>query len=272
MRLVGFVLAAVAFVHQAHAADPGGVLRGGMFELGSPRYFPWSGVYGGGHWGYSSAAFETTDTTSELIAFILRDTIIENEAQVSQLTTLPNTGTTATTYGAFVGYNVQWDSVVLGFELNYNRGKIDTTAADALGRSFQTSDGYFYNIDLSANAKVEVKDFATIRARAGYAAGRFLPYGMFAFAVGRVDKSSSATVDLTAEDISGAGRPPLALLETRTEARKDVFTFGWAAGGGVDIALLQNLFVRGEFEHLQFTTNGVAVAINTVRAGAGVKF
>ena len=272
MRVVGFVLATFAFAQQAQAADLGGVLRGAMYELRSPSYFRWSGFYGGAQWGYSSASFETTNTTSDLIAFILRNTTIESEGRVSEWTTLPDTATTASTFGGFAGYNAQWESAVLGLEINYNRGKIRGTATDAISRSFTTSDQYMHFVDVTASASIEIKETATFRARAAYAFGRFLPYATVGFAVGRADRTSTATVDLTAIDISGAGRPDLALNETRTEAKKDIFTFGYAAGVGVDIMLMQNIFVRGEFERMEFTTNGVRAGINSARAGLGLKF
>jgi len=57
-------------------------------------------------------------------------------------------------------------------------------------------------------------------------------------------------------------------------ARSDLkshFVFGYSAGLGIDMMLVQNLFLRAEWEYLRFTSP-VDVSINTVRAGLGYKF
>jgi outer membrane immunogenic protein len=273
MRRVGLVLAAFAFVQQAQAADLG-PLRGAIPALGPPTYYRWDGFYGGAQWGYSSASVDFGNSTSSLIAFVLRNTAIESEAHVSEWTTLPTgVNTTARTAGGFFGYNAQWDSAIFGLEVNYNRGNIASTATDSIGRSHQTNDGYLYDVNVSASSSVIIKDYLTLRGRAAYAYGRFLPYLMAGFAIGRADVESSATVALVATDATAAGRPDLALgPTTKIDARKDVFTYGFSAGGGVDVALMPNMFLRGEYEYVQFTTNGIVAGISSVRAGLGVKY
>jgi outer membrane immunogenic protein len=271
MRFVGLLLAAFTFVQQATAADLG-ILRGAVSELGRPVYFPWAGVYGGGQWGYNSATFNTSNTSSDLIAFILRETAIEDEFHVSRWTTLPDASTTGRTFGGFVGYNAQWDNTIVGVEFNYNNGKIAGRASDSIGRSAVTADQYTNFVNLTASSSIEIKETGTFRTRAGYVMGRFLPYATIGVAVARADKITSATVDLVQEDFTGQGRPTLGLNETRSDVKKDIYTFGWAAGVGMDVAMLQNIFLRGEFERLQFSTNGVAVGINSARVGLGLKF
>ena len=50
-------------------------------------------------------------------------------------------------------------------------------------------------------------------------------------------------------------------------------TYGFSAGGGVDVALTPNVFVRGEFEYAQFAPiSGIVAEIMTARVGAGLKF
>jgi outer membrane immunogenic protein len=52
-----------------------------------------------------------------------------------------------------------------------------------------------------------------------------------------------------------------------------VFLYGFSVGGGLDVALTPNFFLRGEFEYVQFApiSNNTA-SISTVRGGAGFKF
>ena len=49
--------------------------------------------------------------------------------------------------------------------------------------------------------------------------------------------------------------------------------YGFSVGGGVDWALTPNIFLRGEFEYVQFAPIASIVAsIVTARVGAGFKF
>jgi opacity protein-like surface antigen len=49
--------------------------------------------------------------------------------------------------------------------------------------------------------------------------------------------------------------------------------YGLTIGAGLDVALTRNIFLRAEYEYLQFQpVASTIVQINTVRAGAGIKF
>ena len=49
--------------------------------------------------------------------------------------------------------------------------------------------------------------------------------------------------------------------------------FGYVAGLGLDYALTQNLFVRGEYQLIQFgAPDNIRLSAQSVRVGAGVKF
>lgn len=272
MRLIGLLLSAFAFIQQADAADMGGILRGAMFEMGSPSYFHWRGYYAGGHAGYSSAGMDTPGTTNNLIDTIINNTDIDGATAYPSVPSSAATTAGTGTYGGFVGYNAQWDDIVLGVEFNYSHGKFAGTGV-AESRSFLNRDGFQYDIRASASSSVVVHDFATFRGRAAYAYGRYLPYAMLGIAVGRVDTLSSATVAYTATDISGLGRDPPSPFRSRaSEGKNDIFTLGWTAGLGIDIALMRGTFVRAEFERTGLVNNGVNIGINTVRAGLGMKF
>jgi opacity protein-like surface antigen len=48
---------------------------------------------------------------------------------------------------------------------------------------------------------------------------------------------------------------------------------GYVAGLGLDYALTQNLFLRGEFQYIQFgAPDNIRLSASSVRIGAGVKF
>jgi outer membrane immunogenic protein len=233
----------------------------------------WDGFYAGAQGGYDTASLDFGSGTGSLIAYILRNTRIESEAQVSRWTTLPRSDTTGSSWGGFIGYNFQFENVVIGFEANYSRTSLSTGASDTIGRSYVTNDQYFYDIDVTSQASVHITDLATLRARAGWAYGSLLPYAMVGFAIARGDVVRSATVDLVATDISGGGRPTLGLTQTESDSKSGAFAYGLSAGVGFDWALMAGLFLRGEYEFLYFADfEDTKVQINTLRAAVGVKF
>jgi outer membrane immunogenic protein len=277
MRSVLALVLALGVVPAAQAADlfdlP--ILRGSSgSELGPPRYQSWDGFYAGLQAGYQAASMDFGGSTSDQIAYILRNTTIENEAHVSSWTVLPATATSGTSFGGFVGYNMQWESAILGLELNYDRSSLKGQASDSIARSFTTSTGYFYNVLVSSQASLRVQDYVTARARAGWSGGWFMPYMFAAIAVARVDVLRSATVTTNAIDVTGVGRPDLASGPTTQTDRKDgAFAYGYAIGLGADMALTGNLFVRAEWEYLKLTySGGYEADINTLRGGLGVRF
>src|SRR5438874_1678529 len=131
MRGVLIALATIAFVQGAAAADyGGGFLRGSSaYELGNPQYFRWSGVYFGGQAAYSQASADFADATKSLVAFSLRNLALEAESRPSEWEVLGKGDVRAPSFGGFIGYNSQWDNVVLGLELNYNSGTFATIDA-----------------------------------------------------------------------------------------------------------------------------------------------
>jgi outer membrane immunogenic protein len=308
MRL--FVLCAVAAVigSQALAGSiDGSVLRGSAdtyngepvapparFQPGSRLYERWQGVYFGGHLGIAGAGVDFGNGTRSLIDYILRNDVVGTH--VTDWTTLSKVGDTQRVYGGFVGYNAQWEgNLVLSLEANYNRvlgGGIGGSAADSMSRIFnddaQAPAGhhYFYTATVSSNAKANITDYATARVRAGYVIDRFMPYAFVGAAVGRIDVVRSATVSYNRHDIPDTvpvtlpPTPPITPEadynfgpQTRGVNRKGVFAYGYTGGLGVDIALLPNVFVRAEWEYIQFVAvQDFKIHLGTGRVGVGVKF
>ncbi|CAH1650260.1 Opacity protein-like surface antigen [Hyphomicrobiales bacterium] len=261
----------------AQAADLDySALRGAIMDDKSTDAADWSGVYLGAQAGYANANVDFGRATGDLIAHVLRDTIIEAEAAVSGWTALPERDARRGIFGGFLGYNSQWDDVVLGIEANYNHTNLNITARDQLQRSHVASDRYTYNVDLDARSTVRVTDYITFRARAGYALGSIMPYAMMGVAVGRATIDRSASVAVTANDYSGMGRPVASLNPnptTLSEKKNNEFAYGMAAGLGVDMLLTDSVFLRGEYEYIRFMSFSKARAdINALRGAVGVKF
>lgn len=273
MRRLMLSLVAVSVAQSALAADYGEpVLRGSQsyYVPGNPVYYRWDGVYFGGQVGGVYGRGDFGGGVGSLVSNILRNTTIESEAQVSSWTTLSKADVSGVSYGAFAGYNAQWENAVLGFEINYNHTDQNVEARDSIARSFTTSDGYFYNVNVTGSALVRVKDYGTIRARAGWVFDNIMPYGFVGLALMRSDVVRSANVNLTATQV---GFPDLALNQTQAVTSTDVVSYGWALGLGADWAILPNLFLRAEYEYINFgDVKDVKLQMQTARLGVGVKF
>lgn len=123
--------------------------------------------------------------------------------------------------------------------------------------------------------------------RGAWAAGPFLPYAFVAFAVGRTDISRSGSVSGTGIDTitptidpntglctaNCVPLPDVHISENQSDSRSGVFAYGGAAGLGIDVALLPNVFVRAEWEYVRFApVEHMHIQINTVRTALGLKF
>lgn len=275
MRVAILSVAVVGLATSAFGADlDEDFIRGSAdYVPATPVYFNWTGFYGGLQAGYGSSFVDNGSGVSSLIAFILRNTTLEDQAQVSSWTTLSNQNTSSASYGVFGGYNTQFEDAVLGIELNYNHTNINSSAADSLARSYQTTDGYFYNVNVAAQANLHLTDFGTLRGRLGYAFGRFMPYMTLGVAVARAETYRSATVSDTATNVVNPALPNLALPATTLTEDKVAYPWGYEAGIGMDMMLAAGLFLRGEYEFVQLGTfNDTRANIQTVRVGAGLKY
>lgn len=133
----------------------------------------WDGFNFGAQAGIMNMNANFGNSTSSLIAFILRNTTLQNEFQPSSWTTLPSTTTGGDQFGAFVGYNFQWDQLVIGFDLAYNRtSSLEASASDTIARQVVTSDGVNHQVTIVAQSSIKLIDYATLRARGAYAFGR----------------------------------------------------------------------------------------------------
>ncbi len=283
MRIVIAVwLALLAFAGTAVGADLGPYLRGGQYEEPIPAY-RWSGVYGGGQVGFSVAGIDFTGGVGSLIAHILRVTAIEQDQHISNWPLLGKRNPSGVSFGGFVGYNWQWEDAVTGIELNYNRTSLSGSSSDTIERLFlddtnaPSGHHFQYDVTVQGSATARITDFGTFRLRGGWAAGPFLPYGFVAFALGRADVARSATVQYVRTDFPDQGTVPLPPTTfgpvTETDGRRGAFAYGAAAGLGVDVALLSNVFWRTEWEWVQFAPlKGDHIHISTVRTALGLKF
>jgi opacity protein-like surface antigen len=278
MRRIVVACALVGLMSDALAADyqlP--ILRGSnSFLPPATSVQPsWYGIYGGAFWGYNSASMNFGSSASSIISYLLRNTAVEEHLQVSSWTVLEKKTTTDSNPGGFAGFNYLWDSVVLGLEAYYSRAALTATSTDSMAR-LQDVENIRYAVALNAGATVSMTDLGGVRARLGYAAGSFLPYATVGAAIGRGSVTRFVTLTETETDITDPANPiPIGGLGTisRIEDEQSKFMFGYSFGLGMDIMLMQHVFVRGEWEYLHFpSVSGTRITINAGRIGAGIKF
>jgi outer membrane immunogenic protein len=141
-----------------------------------------------------------------------------------------------------------------------------------------------------------LQNYGEARIRGGWAFGDFLPYVTVGLSVARIDSTetvyahyvgtgvtTTTTSTVPNPQTTPASAPyitvstPVAGPVNRTyvagETTSGKYSFGFAAGVGLDYALSRNVFVRGEVEYLQFSTpNNISLNTATARVGAGLKF
>jgi opacity protein-like surface antigen len=128
-------------------------------------------------------------------------------------------------------------------------------------------------VTINAQSSVKLVDYATMRARAGYAFGQFLPYAVVGAAVGRFNYANTATVHDVGTPPAGSAILPFNTLDTESDSKNNAIVAGALVGLGLDVAVLPNVFVRAEWEYVAFApVGGIRNNINTGRVGIGARF
>lgn len=273
MRASRAALTALALVLAVPAgANAQDFLRGSLFNSASTR---WDGVNFGVQLGLSNMNTDFGSSTSSLVAFALRNTEVQDQFSPSSWTTLPATTVNGRQYGAFLGYNVQWDQLVIGFDLGYNRtSSLTASASDSISRQVVTAPDNVNNaVTITAASSITLIDYATMRARAGYAFGQFLPYAVVGAAVGRFNYANTVTVTDVGTPPSGSPILPFNTLDTESDSKNNAIVGGALIGLGIDVAIVPNVFVRAEWEYIAFApVGGIRTNLNTGRVGIGARF
>lgn len=273
-------LAALALILAAPAASAADLsdaaLRGSITNFLSPRgYARWDGLNFGVQLGVSNMNSDFGNSASSLIAFALRNTEVEEQFAPSSWTTLPSNTTNGRQYGAFLGYNWQWDQLVVGLDLGYNRiSSLTASASDQIVRQVVTTPDNVNNLlTITAQSSLKLIDYATMRARAGYAFGQFLPYALVGAAVGRFNYTNTATIRNVGTPPPGSPIAAFDVTTTQSNDKDNAIVGGFLVGLGMDVALLPNVFLRGEWEFVAFSpVGGIRANINTGRVALGMKF
>jgi opacity protein-like surface antigen len=269
-----FALGLAGLASQAFAADLTVLQPPTPYVPAYPTYVRWEGFYVGGQLAAGEANADFTHATQPLLALALRNLTLENEQRPSQWQVLGSGNAKGTGFGAYAGYNLQFDDAVVGWDFSYTHTSFNVQPQSfPIGRLTPVlSNGRQYSLVLSGSGSMPIEDVATLRARLGWVAGYFMPYATLGLAIGRADPAVSVTC--LCQEINPG--PPQSVIDfsfTQTQARNFAILFGFAGGGGFEVALTRNLIGRLEYEYIQWSpVTQITSHINIGRLGLGYKF
>lgn len=271
MRWVIVASFVLGFAPRALAADLD-VLRGS--EPVGPAFFTnWTGFYVGGDVGVSDENADFSRATQPSIAFALRHTALENTSHPSELPVLGTADHATLSYGGFLGYNTQWQDLMVGVEANVLHTTAALTAPSSpIARSgLSDGQGNSYTVAIAGTGSMANLNYVALRGRAGLILGNFLPYGFIGAVVGMADVNITSTIRAFCEPGSTATCSNFAV--SSTDGRNSALLYGATAGAGLDYAFTQHFFMRGEVEYTRFAQfDNIALTVTSARIGAGFKF
>lgn len=273
LLLAAAICGAAQGAYAADMPDDLPFLRGSQPPSLSTVRTVWQGFYIGGQASYGSADMDFKNSGKELLERLLNNVDVESQYHLSTWPLGQKTSTRNEGFGGFLGYNLQSEDVVYGVELNYTHGKFFGASGGSQRRSFNYPADYLTSALVQSNASMRITDFGSLRVRAGYSFGCFLPYAFGGVAMGRADIQRNASYSLHYQYV-GTQIPPLPDLGgagSLSDNANAHFIYGYAAGLGIDMMIVDGLFLRAEWEFLRFTAP-VDTIVNTVRAGAGYRF
>jgi outer membrane immunogenic protein len=259
------------------------VLRGSaqppapLYSVGPATFTRWSGFYVGGDFSFNDGTSNFASATAPGVEFALQNTVVQQTFAPSQLSLLGNGAGNSFGGGAFLGYNTQWQDLVLGVEGNYTHTSVNTAAATSpsflISRAFNPPAGNVSSISLSkAAGSLSLTDYGEARFRAGYVVGNFLPYAFVGMAVGMGSYSISTHVDLYCNNLGECvGFQPNGLDVGSSQS--NALLWGYTVGAGLDWMLTPNFFLRGEFDFDQFAPiSNIQLNLVSGRLGGAFRF
>jgi outer membrane immunogenic protein len=260
----------------ALAADPA-ILKGSQMDLPPPpeleqtsRPIHWGGFYIGGFGGLTQSRFHTDKSVGDLANLTLIGSTAIADYNPPVLVSARPRSDSGPSFGAMAGYNFMFDYLMLGFEVDWTKLDQKSTVSTFQARAVNNT-----GLTIASRQDASISHYATARIRLGWAMENFMPYITGGVAVGQFDTNISVTSDWL---ISNGATPPvytsaLGYPQTLGGPKKGTWGFGMSLGGGVDVALTENIFLRGEYLYTRFNdVNGITVGLNTARVAAGVKF
>ncbi|QCK85826.1 porin family protein [Phreatobacter aquaticus] len=264
---------------QAEAADM--ALRGSLpgYESTGPT---WSGAYIGAFGGAGTMNMSVQNAGKNYVNNVLngyafadgtaQSTAISNILHLNPVTSAPKV------FGAFVGYQVQYEDAVVGIEFDYTRlirGNGGTSSFTPPASLVFSGDAYTDAVLSTTSVTAQLHDYWSARARFGWAFGRLMPFATIGPVVARGSTSFgySATCVRTGTDTTSGSTQCIGGSGLITASQPNRISFGWTAGAGVEALLTDNIFLRAEYQFVNIPSlGGVPVTLQVARAGLGVKY
>lgn len=238
------LIAAAAFIGCVSAASAGDI-SGPSYKAVMPQsVYSWTGFYVGadGGGGLSQDSMRIGGGNS------LGSAVVATGAVPNGLKTDP----VGAFGGGFAGYNYQISpQFVLGIETDIQYS--DIKGGDS--RTLNTAPlGFPASLTTTGNSRLDW--FGSTRGRVGYLiTPTIMLYGTGGVAYGGVKDSASIVLTTPAPAFNGSA----ALANSST-------LFGWDAGGGLEAAILPNISLRAEYQHIDLgatSMTGTAVVAKT---------
>ena len=207
----------IALTFPAIAADYEPPIFGGSpYMPAPPTYTRWSGFYAGGQQGYGTT---TTDFTRDQ-AIGPSNLFVAPYGPASAWAQFSKVRANGASLGGFLGYNAQWDDVVIGIEANYNHTWLHSRSSSSrcyLANNVNTSclgaitlgaaPPVYFDTTIDASTNFNITDYGTLRGRAGWAIESFLPYVTAGLAFGRAQAYRTTTISGTPSATAPGGGP-----------------------------------------------------------------
>lgn len=153
--------------------------------------------------------------------------------------------------GGQIGYNyILPNHIFLGGEYDFNWANIANRNSNAQLNfgGFNSANTYYgvFGSSLGSNTQTSLNWISTARIRVGYQSGSLLPYLTGGFAFGNATNSLSGYAAGYQLTIS-SGSPSTTILNSLGSGSNSRLLTGWAAGAGVEYAILQNLSLKTEY-------------------------
>jgi len=202
--------------------------------------YNWTGLYVGGQMGYG---FGDNDGSVGWAT-------AQGQANQNEL----GSGAQGVIGGVHLGYNQQFDQWVLGLE-----GSVDGTTLNknalVLAPNLIADPMQFSGIGGTVNSNVQSGIQGSVRARAGYAFGRLLPYATGGVAFG----SFRTDAQLFGTDLDG-------VTTFAASGANSAFRVGWTLGAGVEYAINNRWSALAEYRYSDF--GHLAIAADPSAVGA----
>src|SRR5215470_10529372 len=115
----------IAVASSAFGADFEPPIFGTPYVAAPPLYTRWAGLFVGGQAGFARTVIDFSGVS----AIGPSDPFLAPYGKASVWARFSEDDPNAAAFGGFVGYNLQWDSVIIGVEANYNRTSLQGSSS-----------------------------------------------------------------------------------------------------------------------------------------------